>query len=210
MLQMESKKTVQTFQCGKTSFTTEVCCCSHFPTEAVIKELDMVESMDDLKTSRSIREHQFPNFEMLDAKIASQMEKPISQWIFEYFGVTEAHEAVLDLLIYFALLYMTTMFKMLIPDGMKSCCQSVRYPKTTFWKVCRRCARVSLINSTQCWLCTNEQEINQDRSKPGYQMSKIMVKRHIKQKIRTPKFQVRNERIETQVSVKTQQGKNVS
>ena len=39
--------------------------------------------------------------------------------IYEYFRVTGAHEAVLDCLIHFALLYMSTIFKILIQDGMK-------------------------------------------------------------------------------------------
>ena len=51
-----------TFQCWKTSFKTEVCCCSSFPTEAMlwIKEVEMVESVDDPKTSQSIGGHRFP------------------------------------------------------------------------------------------------------------------------------------------------------
>ena len=44
----------------------------------LIKDVEKVESMDDLKTSRSIREHQFPNFEVLDAKIASALKKIIA------------------------------------------------------------------------------------------------------------------------------------
>ena len=35
----------------------------------------MVDSVDDLETSQSIRGHRFPNFEMLDAKIASSLKK---------------------------------------------------------------------------------------------------------------------------------------
>ena len=33
--------------------------------------MEMVDSVDDLKSSRSIKGTQFPNFEMLDARIAS-------------------------------------------------------------------------------------------------------------------------------------------
>ena len=40
-----------------------------------IKEVEMVESVDDLEASRSIGGHRFPNFEMLDAKIASSLKK---------------------------------------------------------------------------------------------------------------------------------------
>ena len=43
--------TTATFACWKIRFKTEVCTCSQFPTEALlwIKEVDMVESVDDLK-----------------------------------------------------------------------------------------------------------------------------------------------------------------
>ena len=53
-----------TFACWKMRFKTEVCTCSQFPTEAMlwIKEVEMVESVDDLKTSRSIQGTQGPDF----------------------------------------------------------------------------------------------------------------------------------------------------
>ena len=37
----------------------------------------MVDSMDELKSSRSVAGKNFPNFEMLDAKIASALNKII-------------------------------------------------------------------------------------------------------------------------------------
>ena len=42
-----------TFACWKIRFKTEVCTCSQFPTEAMqwIKEVEMVDSVDDLKSS---------------------------------------------------------------------------------------------------------------------------------------------------------------
>ena len=50
-----------TFQCRKTSFKTEVCSCSNFPTDDMlwIKVVEMVDSVDDLETSRSIGEDRF-------------------------------------------------------------------------------------------------------------------------------------------------------
>ena len=39
--------------------------------------MEMVDSVDDLRTSRSIRGHPFPDFEMLDVKIASALNKII-------------------------------------------------------------------------------------------------------------------------------------
>ena len=40
-----------------------------------IKEVEMVGSVDDLRSSRSVAGKKFQNFEMLDAKIASRFEQ---------------------------------------------------------------------------------------------------------------------------------------
>ena len=105
-------------------FKTEVCTCSQFPTEAMqwIKEVEMVDSVDDLKSSSSIRGISMPNFEVLDARIASALNKiihnsqfkrrisleeqqaqkedrflrgrQIAYLIYEYFRVTGANDSV--------------------------------------------------------------------------------------------------------------------
>ena len=85
----------------------------------------MVESVDDLKSSRSIQGYtHFPNFEMLDAGISSALNKIIQNFyfkkkvsleeqkaqkedrflrgrqiaymVYDYFRVTDAHDTVLD------------------------------------------------------------------------------------------------------------------
>ena len=50
--------TAATFACWKIRFKTEVCTCSQFPTEAMlwIKEVEMVESVDDLSNLRVLLE----------------------------------------------------------------------------------------------------------------------------------------------------------
>ena len=60
-------------------FKTEVCTCSQFPTEAVqwIKEVELVDSVDELRSSSSTRGISMPNFEVLDAVIASALNKII-------------------------------------------------------------------------------------------------------------------------------------
>ena len=60
-------------------FKTEVCTCSQFPTEAMhwIKEVEMVDSVDDLKSSSSVRGIRMPDFEALDARIASALNRII-------------------------------------------------------------------------------------------------------------------------------------
>ena len=78
-LHFDKFPTPATFACWKIRFKTEVCTCSQFPTEAMhwIKEVEMVDSVDDLKSSRSIRGIQIPNFEVLDANIASALNRII-------------------------------------------------------------------------------------------------------------------------------------
>ena len=64
--------TSSTFACWKIRFKTEVRTCSQFPTGAMllIKEVELVDPVDDLKSSCSVRGTQMPKFEVLDAKIA--------------------------------------------------------------------------------------------------------------------------------------------
>ena len=71
--------TPATFACWKIRFKTEVCTCSQFPTEAMqwIKEVELVDSRDELRSSSSIRGISMPNFEVLDARIASALNKII-------------------------------------------------------------------------------------------------------------------------------------
>ena len=71
--------TPATFACWKIRFKTEVCTCSQFPTEAMlwIKEVELVDSVDDLKSSSSKRCISMPKFEVLDARIASALNRII-------------------------------------------------------------------------------------------------------------------------------------
>ena len=73
------------FASWKIIFKTEVFTRSQFPTEAVlwIKEVEMVDSLDDLKSSSSVRGIQMPNFEVLDAKIASALKRIIQNTQFK-------------------------------------------------------------------------------------------------------------------------------
>ena len=116
--------TPATFGCWKIRFETEVCTCSQFLTEAMqwINEVEMVDSVDDLKSSSSKRCISMPKFEVLDARIASALNKiihnshfkrrisleeqkaqkqdrflhgrQIAYLIYEYFRVIGAHDSV--------------------------------------------------------------------------------------------------------------------
>ena len=123
-LHFDKFPTPATFACWKIRFKTEVCPCSQFPTEALlcIKEVELVDSVDDLKSSCSVKGIHMPNFEVLDAKIASALNRiihnshfkrrisleeqkaqkeyrflrgrQIAYLIFEYFRVTGANDSV--------------------------------------------------------------------------------------------------------------------
>ena len=71
--------TPATFACWKIRFKTEVCTCLQFPTEAMqwIKEVELVDSVDELRSSSSTRGISMPNFQVLDARIASALNKII-------------------------------------------------------------------------------------------------------------------------------------
>ena len=78
-LHFDKFPTPATFACRKIWFRTEVCTCSQFPTEAMqwIKEVELVDSVDELRSSSSIRGISMPNFEVLDARIASALNEII-------------------------------------------------------------------------------------------------------------------------------------
>ena len=74
-----------TFACWRLIFKTEVCTCSQFPTEATlwIKEVELVDSADDLKSSCSVRGIRMPDFEVLDGTIASALNRIIQNTRFK-------------------------------------------------------------------------------------------------------------------------------
>ena len=110
----------------KIHFKNQAIACSDFPSEAIlwIKEVEIVDSLEELNSSRSVSGKNFAKFEMLDANITSALNKIIqnSQFkmkvsleeqqaqkeerflrgrqiafmIYDYFRVTGAHDTVLD------------------------------------------------------------------------------------------------------------------
>ena len=84
-LHFDKFPTPTTLACWKIRFKTEVCTCSQFPTEALlwIEEVEMVESVDDLKSSRSTKGTPGPDFELLDARIASTLNRIIQSTRFK-------------------------------------------------------------------------------------------------------------------------------
>ena len=72
-LHFDKFTTPATFACWKLRFKTEVCTCSQLPMEFVLwnNEVEMLDSVDNF------RGIQMPNFEVLDASIASALNRII-------------------------------------------------------------------------------------------------------------------------------------
>ena len=87
--------TSATFACWKTKFKTEVCTCSQFLTEALqwIKEVELVDSVDDLICLSSTSGVPMPNFEVLDARIASALNRIIHNTKFKRKASLEEQKA---------------------------------------------------------------------------------------------------------------------
>ena len=110
ILTKKKKPNPATCACWKVRFKTEVCTCWQFPTEAMlwIKEVELVDAVDDLKSSCSVRGIRMPDLEVLDAKIASALNRiilnfsllekgrgrQIAYLIYEYFLVIGANDSV--------------------------------------------------------------------------------------------------------------------
>ena len=118
----------------------------------------------DLMSSCSVRGIRMPDFEVLDAKIASALNRiiqnsffkkkvsleeqkaqkedrflrgrRIAYMIYDSFRVTGAHDTVLDYAVCSLSLFVTIMFRNSIQDGMKFYYLYQRSHPMTFWKVC--------------------------------------------------------------------------
>ena len=79
----------------KIRFKNQATTCPDFPSEAMsrIKEVEMVGSLEELKSSRSVSGKIFPNFEMLDGKIASALNKIIQNSQYKKKVSIEEHKA---------------------------------------------------------------------------------------------------------------------
>ena len=186
--------------------------------------MEIVDSLDDLKSSRSVAGKDFPNFEMLDAKMAfalnkiiqnSQFKKKVSLveqkaqkedrllrgrqiafMINDYFRVTGAHDTVL---------YCADLFSVTLRDD------NVQGFGTRWDEVLLSMSKIpsddileslyKLRNRASEQLGTvlelYEMEIHQKISMPNNQKLKTMVKRSIDQKLRLRNFGARHGKIES-------------
>ena len=195
--------------------------------------MEMVDSLDELRSSRSVYGKDFRNFEMLDAKMASALNKiiqnsqfkkkvsleeqkaPKVDWslrgrqiafmIYDCFRVTGARDAVLD----FADLFSVTLHD-----------DNIQEFDTRWDEVLLSMTKIpSDENFESLYIlrtCESDQlktvlelfdmEIHQKTSVLNYQKLKTMVKRCIDQKLRLRNFDARHGRIETRAVIKNRKG----
>ena len=151
-LHFDKFPTPATFACWKIRFKIVVCICSQFPTDAMlwIKEVEMVESVYDLKSSSSMRGIRMPDFRGLDARIASALNRiihnshfkrrvsleehksqkedhflrgrQIAYLVYEYFRVTGANDSVENYADLFTIVYEMMIFRNSILSGTEFYC----------------------------------------------------------------------------------------
>ena len=199
-----------------------------------IKVVEMVESVDDLKSSRSIRRTQGPDFEVLDARIASALnriiqntrfkkkvtleeikaqkedrflrERQIAYLIYEYFRVTGANDSVEN----YADLFTIDLRNDHIQefdwkwDGILL--SMTKIPSDDILEGLYK-LRIRESEKLKTVLELYITEIHQKKSEPDYHRLKTMVKRSIEHSLRMKNFEARNGNFETSAVVKNQRAK---
>ena len=232
-LHFDKFTTPATFACWKIRFKTEVCTCSQFPTEAMqwIKEVEMVDSVDDLKSSSSIRGISMPNFEVLDARIASALNKIIQNTRFkkkvsleemkaqkedrfvrgrriaylicEYFRVTGAHDSVENYADLFSISLRNDDIQDFDSKWDGILLSKTKIPPDDIFEGLYK-LRIRESEKLKTVLELYNMEIHQKKLGPDYHRLKTMVKRSIEQDIRNKNFGARNGNYEKNAVVNNQ------
>ena len=234
-LHFDKFPTPATFACWKVRFKTEVCTCSQFPTEAthLIKEVEMVDSVDDSMSSSSTRGLQMPYFEVLDARIASALNRiihnshfkrrisleeqqaqkqdrflrgrQIAYLIYEYFRVTGANDSVENHADLFTVGLRNDDIQEFDSkwDGILSMTKIT--PDDILQGLCK--LRIRGSEKLKTVLELYDLEIHQKKIGPDYHRLKTMVKRSIEQDIRNKNCGARNGNYDRNAVVKNQRTK---
>ena len=215
-----------TFACWKIRFKTDVCICSQFPTEAMlwIKEVEMVEPVDDLKSSRSIRGTHGPNSEVLDAKVASALNRiihntrfkkkvsleemkaqkedrflrgrQIAHLIYEYFRVTGANDSVENYADLFTIVLRNDDIQEFDSKWDKILFSTTQIPSDDILEGLYK-LRIRGSGKLKTELELYNMEMHQKKAGPDYHRLKTMVTRRVEQNLRMKNFEARNGNYET-------------
>ena len=222
-----------TFACWEIRFKTDVCTCLQFPTEAMlwIEEVEMVDSVEDLKSSRSIRGTQGPDFEVLVARIASAVNRiiqntsfkkkvsleeikvqkedrflrgrQIAYLIYEYFRVTGANDSVENYANLFKVVLRNDDIQEFDSKWDEILLSMTQIPSDDILESLYK-LRIRESEKLKTVLELYNMEIHQKKAGPDYHRLKTMVKRSIEQNLRIKNFEARNGNYETSAVVKNQ------
>ena len=184
-----------------------------------IKEVEMVESVDDLKSSRSIRGIPGPNFELLDKRIASALDKiiqntrfkkkvsleemkahkedrflrgrQIAELICENFRVTGANDSVENYADLFAVVLQNDDIQEFDSKWDEILLSMTQIPSDDILENLYK-LRIRESEKLKTVLELYNMEINQKKAGPDYQRLTTMVKISIEQNWRMKNFEARN------------------
>ena len=221
------------FACWKIRFKTEVCTCSQFPTEAMqwIKEVELVDSVDELRSSSSTRGIPMPNFEVLDARIASALNKiihnsqfkrrisleeqkaqkedrflrgrQIAYLIYDHFWVTGTHDSVENYTDLFTIVLQNDDIQEFNSKWDGILLSMTKIPHDDILEGLYK-LRIRESDKLKTVLELYDLETHQKKSGPDYYRLKTMVKRSIEQEIRNKNFGARSGNFEKNAVVKNQ------
>ena len=196
-----------------------------------IKEVEMVESVEDLKSSRSIRGTHGPNFGLLDARIASTLNKIIQKTrfkkkvsleemkaheedrflrgrhiaylIYEYFWVTGAKDFVENHADLFTVVLRNDDIQEFDSKWDEILLSMTEIPSDDILEgLCK--LRIRESEKLKTVLELYNMEIHQKKAGLDYHRLKTMAKRSIEQDIRNRNFGIRNGKYERNAVVKNQ------
>ena len=232
-LHFDKFPTPATFACWKIRFKTEVCTCSQFPKEPMqwIKEVEMVDSVDDFKSSSSTRGISMPKFEVLDAKIASALNRmihntqfkrkvsleeqkaqkqdrflrgrQIAYLIYEYFRATGANDSVEIYAELFTISLRNDDVQEFDSKWDGILLSMTKIPPDDILEGLYK-LRIRESEKLKTVLELNDLEIHQKKMGPDYHRLKTVVKRSIEQDIRIKNLGARNGNYERNAVVKNQ------
>ena len=232
-LHFDKITTPATLACWMIRFKTEVCTCSQFPTEPLhwIEEVEIVDSVDELKSSSSVRGIRMPDFEVLDARIASGLNRfihnshfrrrisveeqeaqkqdrflrgrQIAYLIYEYFRVTGATDSVDNFADLFTIGLRNGDIQEFDSKWDGILLSMTKIPPDDILEGLYK-LRIRESEKLKTVLELDDLEIHQKKSGPDYHRLKTMVKRSIEQDLRNRNFGARNGNYERNAVVKNQ------
>ena len=204
-----------------------------FTTEAMqwIKEVELVDSVDELRSSSSIRSISMPDFEVIDAKIASALNRiiqntqfkrkvsleeqkaqkqdsflrgrQIAYLIYDHFRVTGSHDSVKNYTDLFTIVLRNDDIQEFDSKWDGILWSMTKIPSDDILEgLYKLRVRESENLKTVLELCN--MEIHQKKAGPDYHRLKTMVKRGIEQDLRIWNFEARNWNYERNAVVKNQ------